>query len=139
MGGSRKKTPTLLDTEPKHGIMCAMLSKFSYYFTDSDGLDSHPSALGRSLLSVTMLPLPVEEKSFSLVIFCLCVHIPSHSKQQLLQSGASLLACSASSVQHLAINTDMNSIFALLQGKPLWLPTIQPQSTFTVTHTNFIL
>lgn len=92
MGGSQKKTPPSWIRELKHdGTMCAMISKFSYYFTDSNGLDSHPSALWHSLLSVLMLPLCVEEKSLSLVIFSLCSHPISLWTATASEQG--LLAC----------------------------------------------
>lgn len=40
MGGSQKKPLPFWIWEPKHdGTMCAMLSKFRYYFTDGNGLD----------------------------------------------------------------------------------------------------
>lgn len=57
------KTPSSWIREPKHDAqMRATLSKCSAYFTDSSGLDSHPSAARQSLPSVLMWPLPVEEK-----------------------------------------------------------------------------
>lgn len=121
--------------EPKHDAkMCATLSKFSAYFTDSSGLDSHPSASWQSLSSVLMWPLSVEEKIPSLVIFCLCVGIPPHLEQHLRQSRASLFAWSASSAQHLAVTTDRKGIFALLQGRRHFAIHIHRQ-TYTNLYT----
>lgn len=129
------KNPTSWIWEPKHDAqMQATLSKCSAYFTDSSGLDSHPSAARQSLPSVLMWPLPGEEKSPFLATFRPCVHIPPHLEQHLLQSRASLLAWSASSAQHLAVNADRKGIFTPPRVRALrYPPTIRIHHQ---THTN---